>query len=146
MSPILPLIGGGATRFQPVYAGDVAAAAVAAATRRDGAGQIYEFGGPRVYSFRELMEILLAEIGRRRLLVPVPFALASLMALPFDLCPMPLEWLPFPAMTRDQVNMLRVENVAGGDYPGLGELDIEATAIEAVLPGYLRRFRKTNPV
>jgi uncharacterized protein YbjT (DUF2867 family) len=144
MSPVLPLLGDGATRFQPVYVGDVAAAALAVATRPDSAGRIFELGGPRVYSFKELMEIMLAEIGRRRLLVPVPFAVAGAMAMPFDWFPMPLEWLPMPVMTRDQVAMLRVDSVAGGDFPGLRDLAIEPTAIEAVLPGYLHRYRRAG--
>lgn len=144
LSPVLPLIGGGATKFQPVAVADVAAAVVAASTRPDCAGRIYEVCGPRVYSFKELLELMLAEIHRRRLLVPVPFAVASLLALPFDWIPLPIEWLPMQVVTRDQVAMLRVDNVAGGDFPGLAELDINPTMIESVLPTYLGRYRRAG--
>jgi len=144
LSPVLPLIGGGATQFQPVAVADVAAAVVAAATRPDCAGRMYEIGGPRTYSFKELMELMLAETGRRRLLVPVPSAFAGLMALPFDWLPAPLAWLPVPVMTRDQVAMLRVDNIAGGSHPGLRDLGVEPTMIETVLPGYLARYRRAG--
>ena len=144
LSPALPLIGGGATKFQPITVGDVAAAALAAALRSECAGRIYEIGGPRVYSFKELMEVMLAEIRRKRLLVPVPFAAARLLALPFDWFPLPLEWLPMPVVTRDQVSMLRVDNVAGGDKPGLRDLQIEPAMIESVLPAYLDRYRRAG--
>ena len=144
LSFVLPLPGGGMTKFQPVTVGDVAAAVVAAATRPDSAGRIYELGGPRVYSFKELMEVMLAEIHRRRLLVPVPFAVAGLLAMPLDWLPVPLEWLPIPVVTRDQIAMLRVDNVAGGDYPGLGDLGIDPAPIESVLPHYLSRYRRAG--
>jgi NADH dehydrogenase len=144
LSPVLPLIGGGATKFQPVTVSDVAAATLAAASRAECAGQIYELGGPKVYSFKDLLEIMLTEIRRRRLLVPVPFGVAQLMALPFDWFPVPLEWLPIPVLTRDQVSMLRVDNVAGGDYPGLRQLDIEPAMIDSVLPNYLNRYRRAG--
>jgi uncharacterized protein YbjT (DUF2867 family) len=142
LSPVLPLIGGGETKFQPVSVSDVAAAVVAVATRPESAGRIYEIGGPRIYSFRQLMDMMLAETGRRRLLVPVPSAIAGLLAMPFDFLPVPLDWLPVPVMTRDQVAMLRVDNIAGGSYPGLRDLDVEPTMIETVLPGYLARYRR----
>jgi len=142
--PVLPLVGGGATKFQPVAVADVAAAVVAAATRPDCAGRIYEVCGPRVYSFKELLELMLAEIHRRRLLVPVPFAAARLMALPFDWFPLPLEWLPMQVVTRDQVSMLGVDNVAGGEHPGLNDLDIDPALIESVLPTYLGRYRRAG--
>lgn len=132
-APALPLIGGGHTRFQPVYAGDVAEAARVIAERPGTAGRTYELAGPRVYTFKELMEYLLAEIGRRRLLLPVPFAAATLQAF-F------LELLPFPPLTRDQVTLLRFDNVATGAEPGLAELGITPTALESVAPGYLGRY------
>lgn len=144
LSPVLPLIGGGATKFQPVAVADVAAAVVAVATRPESAGRIYEIGGPRTYSFRQLMDMMLAETGRRRLLVPVPSVIAGLLALPFDWLPVPLEWLPVPVMTRDQVAMLRVDNIVSGNYPGLGDLGIEPTMIETVLPSYLARYRRAG--
>ncbi len=133
--PALPLIGGGHTRFQPVYVGDVADAVVAALDQHDAPGRIYQLGGPAVYSFRELMELMLREIRRRRLLVSLPFALARIEAA-F------LEWLPKPPLTRDQVRMLERDNVVAPGAPGLPELGIAPTALELVLPSYLDRFRR----
>ena len=133
-SPALPLIGGGRTRFQPVYVGDVASAIVAAIDRPDCAGKTYELGGPRVYSFRELMELLLREIRRKRRLVSVPAGLASLQAA-F------LELLPVPPLTRDQVTLLEVDNVVAPNAAGLADLGITPTAAEIILPTYLERFR-----
>jgi len=134
-APVLPLIGGGHTRFQPVYVGDVADAIVKAMSDPVAAGNIYELGGPRVYTFRDLMQLLLAEIGRNRLLVPVPFAAASFNAF-F------LELLPNPLLTRDQVTMLRRDNVVSPEALGLADLGLKPTALEAVLPTYLDRFRR----
>jgi len=139
MSPALPLIGGGKTRFQPVYAADVGAAIVAALEQPEAAGRTYELGGPGVYSFRELMELLLRETGRRRVLVPIPFGLAKPLGLIGDLVAM----TPFPPpITTDQVAMLRSDNVASADAPGLQALGVSPTALDAVAPTYLWRFRK----
>ncbi len=135
LSPALPLIGGGRTRFQPVYVGDVADAVVRALTDPACAGKTYELGGPRVYSFKELLELMLRETGRRRLLLPVPFWAATLEA-------MVLEWLPRPLLTRDQVKLLRRDNVVGDDALTLADLGIRPTAVEVILPTYLDRFRK----
>ena len=135
LSPALPLIGGGATRFQPVYVGDVADAVVAALDRPDAQGGVFELGGPAVASFRELMQLLLREIRRRRLLVPIPFGLAMLQAA-F------LEWLPVPPLTRDQVRMLQRDNVVSPGMPGLAELGIAPTALELILPTYLDKYRR----
>src|SRR5216684_8145308 len=106
-SPALPLIGGGHTLFQPVFAGDVAAAVVAAMEGRARVGQIYELGGPEVRSFKDLMRFVLATIERRRLLVPIPFALARLQASLLQLMPKPL-------LTPDQVELLRSDNIVSG--------------------------------
>jgi NADH dehydrogenase len=140
-SPALPLIGGGKTRFQPVFVGDVAAAVAASLEGRARAGVTYELGGPAVKTFRELMQLMLHEIGRERLLVPVPFAIARLQAL-F------LEFLPKPPLTRDQVRLLERDNVVseaaereGRTLKGLG---ITPTALETELPAYLWRFRKAG--
>jgi NADH dehydrogenase len=135
LSPALPLIGGGLTRFQPVYVGDVAGGIMAALNRVEAAGQTYEFGGPSTYSFRELMELMLAEIGLRRLLVTVPWGLARLQARLAEL-------LPGKPLTRDQVELLKVDNVASGRFPGLADLGVPPTALEMILPTYLDRFRK----
>jgi uncharacterized protein YbjT (DUF2867 family) len=135
LSPALPLFGGGRTRLQPVYVGDVAEAARRALHDPAAPGQIYELGGPRVYTFRALLELLLAEIRRRRLLVPVPFVIAEIQAAFLSL-------LPNPPLTRDQLKLLRSDNVVTPGMPGFKELGITPTAAEVVLPTYLDRFRR----
>jgi len=134
-SPALPLIGGGETKFQPVYVGDVAEAAAAALMRSEAAGKAYDIAGPVVFSLRELFTLLLHIIGRRRLLLPVPFGLASFEA-------MFLEWAPNPLLTRDQVRMLKRDAVARPDAPGLAALGITPQLLELVLPSYLDRYRR----
>lgn len=134
---VLPLFGGGGTRFQPVYVGDVAEAVLRIAVDPATAGKTYELGGPSVYSFREVLEFVLAEIGRRRLLMPLPFWVASLQAAV-------LEHLPSPPLTRDQVKMLMRDNVVGADVLGLADLGISPTAVETVVPTYLARFRRAG--
>lgn len=133
--PVLPLIGGGDTRFQPVYVGDVAGAVAAVLGTATTAGRTFELGGPRTYSFRTLMEMMLAEIGRRRLLVPVPFWLATVQAF-F------LEKLPAPLLTRDQVRQLKTDNVVAPGAAGLADLGVTPTALEVILPTYLDRYRR----
>jgi NADH dehydrogenase len=135
MSPFMPLIGGGETRFQPVYVGDVASAAVRVLDDPATAGRTYELGGPRVYTFRQLMELMLGEIKRRRRFIDVPFGLASLQARFLSL-------LPKPPLTPDQVEMLRRDNVVVAGALDLRTLGIEPTALEAILPTYLDRFRR----
>jgi uncharacterized protein YbjT (DUF2867 family) len=134
-APALPLIGGGATKFQPVYVGNVAAAISAALARDDTDGKTYELAGPAVFSMRQLFELMLHIIGRKRALISIPFGLASLQAC-F------LEFLPQPLLTRDQVRMLRHDTVATQGAPGLAELGVTPTALELVLPTYLERFRR----
>ncbi len=134
LSPFLPLIGGGHTRFQPLYVADLAEAIVRALGDPAARGQTYELGGPRVYSFKELMELLLEETGRRCLLIPLPFGLAEMQAAL-------LELLPVPPLTRDQVRLLRSDNVVSEGTPGFADLGIAPTAIEMVLPTYLQRYR-----
>jgi len=137
--PALPLIGGGKTRFQPVYVGDVAAAVAAVLAAEAGPGlrkgRVFELAGPRVYSFRELMHLVLRQTGRCRALVPVPFALAEWQGRLLGL-------LPRPPLTHDQVLLLKGDNVAGPGVPGLVDLGIVPTAVEAVLPTYLKRYRR----
>jgi uncharacterized protein YbjT (DUF2867 family) len=134
ISPALPLIGGGQTKFQPVYVGDVAAAVVTALGDPATAGKTYELAGPRVYTFRELLQLMLREIGRSRALIPLPFALATLKATFLQL-------LPVPPLTVDQVRLLKHDNVASPQALGLKDLGLDATAVEAVLPTYLDRYR-----
>jgi NADH dehydrogenase len=135
ISPVLPLIGGGATKFQPVYVGDVAAAVSAALSRDDSEGKTYALAGPATFTMRQLFELILRETGRKRLLMSVPFGVASLEAF-F------LEFLPKPLLTRDQVKMLRHDSTAAPGTPGLAELGITPTALELILPTYLDRFRR----
>jgi NADH dehydrogenase len=141
ISPALPLIGGGHTRFQPVFVGDVAAAIAEAVDGQARAATIYELGGPDVRTFKQLMQYVLATIERRRLLVPWPFALAKLQA-------MVLQYLPNPPLTPDQVELLRNDNVvseeARRERRTLEGLGIAPNSIAASVPSYLWRFRKSG--
>ena len=132
--PALPLFGGGKTRFQPVYVGDVAEAVQRVLADPNAAGKTYELAGPTIYTFRQLMELMLKEIRRKRCLVSIPFGIARLEAR-F------LQVLPVPPLTVDQVRLLERDNVAAADAPGLAELGIAPTPVEAVIPSYLDRFR-----
>jgi NADH dehydrogenase len=132
--PALPLIGGGRTRFQPVFVGNVAAAIASALDSQAARGRTFELGGPGIYSFRELMEIILKETGRSRALIALPFALASLKAAFLQL-------LPKPLLTVDQVRLLKTDNVVTAGAPGLADLGITPTSVEAVVPSYLWRYR-----
>jgi uncharacterized protein YbjT (DUF2867 family) len=150
VSPILPLIGGGETRFQPVFVGDVAEAVAKALAGETKPGAIYELGGPEVKTFRELMEYVCATTGRKRLLAPVPFGGAHYLALGTELASK-LSLGLFPAMlttTRDQVRLLKRDNVVSAQAAAEGRtleaLGIEAEAIESVVPSYLYRFRKSG--
>jgi NADH dehydrogenase len=138
MSPVVPLIGGD-TRMQPVYVGDVATAVADAVDGKARAGSIYELGGPEVLTMREIIEIILATIERKRMLLPVSFGLAKLQALLLQFAPGPLK------LTPDQVALLRIDNVvsdaakaAGLTLEGLG---ITSDSLEAIVPQYLWRFR-----
>ena len=154
IAPALPVIGGwppgrirdahgnmrftlcrsGGPMFQPVYVGDVADAMQRLLDDPSTAGKIYQLGGPRAYSFKEVMQLVLAEIGRSRLLVPLPYWLAGLQATFLQL-------LPVPPLTRDQVRLLRRDNVVDPDALTLADLGITPTPVEAIIPQYLARFR-----
>jgi NADH dehydrogenase len=136
IAPALPLIGGGGTRFQPVYVADVADAVVADLESSSAKGETYELGGPRTYSFKELMELLLETIGRRRYLCNLPFSLARLQGAILEKFPGP------PLLTRDQVLLLERDNVVAEGAKTLADLGIEATACEAIIPAYLQRFKR----
>ncbi len=149
LSPFLPLVGGGHTRFQPVFAGDVAEAIAKAVDGATSPGAIYELGGPDVFTFKELMEFTLATIERRRLLVPLPFGVAKLQAAMFELVSkLPLRVLSKPLLTRDQVELLRYDNVvsdpARQDGRTLEGLGITPQSVAAIVPTYLWRFRKAG--
>ena len=141
IAPALPLPGGGHTRFQPVFAGDVAEGIAKAVDGEAKPGAIYELGGPDVRTFKELMQFTLATIERRRLLVPVPFAVMKLQA-EF------LQFLPKPPLTPDQVELLKSDNVVSAAAHEQGRtleaLGIVPDSIAALVPDYLWRFRKTG--
>jgi NADH dehydrogenase len=139
LSPALPLIGGGATRMQPVYVGDVATTVADAVDGKTKAGAAYELGGPEVLSMREIMELILQITDRSRMLISLPFGLARLQAMFLQLAPGPFK------LTPDQVELLKRDNVvsdaakaAGLTLEGLG---IAPDSMEAIAPQYLWRFR-----
>jgi NADH dehydrogenase len=136
--PALPVFGGGHTRFQPVFVGDVAHAIADAVDSKVAGGRVYELGGPEIKTFRECMELVLATTERRRLLVPVPWGVARVAAAVTQL-------LPKPLLTVDQVTQLRIDNVVSEaalrERRTLAGLGIDPTNLEAVLESYLYRFR-----
>jgi NADH dehydrogenase len=134
--PALPLIGGGETKFQPVYVGDVAQVVAKAVASPAAEGLTYELGGPAVYSFKELLEFILVETARNRVLAPIPFFAAGWIGKIGDLSPIA------PPLTSDQVESLKTDNVADKGLPGLAEAGVVPTAVEAVVPSYLYRYRK----
>ena len=133
-SPMLPLIGGGKTKFAPIYVGDIAKAIVKGLQLNNSQPKIFELGGPKNYSFKELMEILLTEIKKKKLLIPISFKIAKFQSY-F------LQMLPNPILTPDQVEMLKNNNIVSGDYPTLSDLGISGTTVESILPKYIYRFR-----
>jgi len=132
-SPALPLIGGGKTVFEPIYVGDVAQTIVKSLELNNSKPSIYELGGAN-YSFKELMQILLSEINKKRFLIPIPWGMAKFQSY-F------LQMLPTPLLTPDQVTMLRYDNVVSGEYKTLKNLKIQPTTIQSILPKYIYRFR-----
>ena len=136
IAPALPLVGGGTTLFQPVYVGDVADAIVAALVRPDAQGRTFELGGPRVMSFREILEFVLRQTGRKALLLPIPFGAAKVLGAL-------LQFLPSPPLTLDHVRMLQDDNVVSDGALGFADLGItDLETVEAIVPAYLARFRK----
>jgi uncharacterized protein YbjT (DUF2867 family) len=140
-SPVLPLIGGGRTRFQPVFVGDVAEAIALLVERGVADGRTHEFGGPEIYTFKELMRFTLRTVMRRRLLLPLPFAIANAAAALLQL-------LPKPLLTIDQVQLLRRDNVVSDEAENQGRtlrgLGVAARDIEAIVPAYLYRYRRAG--
>ena len=136
--PALPLIGGGHTRFQPVYVADVAAAICTAIDGKAQTGTVYELGGPQIKTFRQLMEMMLHEIRRKRVLVPVPFFMAKIIAAFLQLLPQPL-------LTMDQVELLKRDNTVSPEalreHRTLDGLGITPTAMGGILPTYLWPYR-----
>ena len=132
----IDLYGSGGTKFQPVYVGDVAQAAINAVASDETRGKTFELGGPTVYSFKQLLELALKSAGRCRLIVPKPFFAAKIIAT-FT------QFMLKPLLTPDQVKLLATDNVAHAGVPGLAELGVSPTAAEVILPTYLSRFK--NP-
>ena len=142
-SPFLPLIGGGKTKFQPVFAGDVAEAVLAGLEREDARGRTFELGGPGVYTFKDLMQFILKTIDRKRVLLPLPLSIAWFMALGGEIVGM----LPFvePFLTRDQIRLMKAHNIVGAGGAGLGaaaDLEVKLETVEAITPTYLARYRR----
>jgi uncharacterized protein YbjT (DUF2867 family) len=135
--PVLPLIGGGKKRVQPVFAGDVARAIVAAITLPDAMGKTYELGGAETFTWREVMEYIARYTGRKSFLLPLPYEIASTLALL-------TEWLPRPLITRDQVRLLQQDNVVQDGALGFAQLGILPTHPDDVVPHYLARYAKPN--
>lgn len=132
--PFLPLIGGGTTRMQPVYVGDVSAAVMAALKDEKTAGRTYELGGPEILTFREIYEHLFAQIGRKKCLITLPWGLAKIQGSIFSVMPKPL-------LTPDQVESLKTDNIVGPQALTLKDLGIVPTGMDAILPSYLARYR-----
>ena len=126
-APVLPLFGTGGTRLQPVFVGDVAEACSRALADPSSQDRVYELGGPRVYPYRELVRLVLDQIGARTALVPVPF-------LAWDVLACGLAMLPNPPLTRDQVKLMKRDNVVGREALGLGDLGIRPVLLEEALP------------
>ena len=133
MLPVMPVIQG-KSRFQPVYVGDVADAVLASFAREEAAGQTYELGGPRVWTFRELLAWILQETRRKRPLVDIPLGIARIQARLGELVP----GKPF---TRDQLTLLGRDNVVSPGAKGLTDLGITPTPVELIVPEYLDRYR-----
>ncbi len=134
VAPFVPVVGSGSARVQPVFVGDLGKAVVAALSKPETAKTVFELGGPRIYTYREIAALVLREIDRDKPIIGVPAGLMKLAAF-FA------EFLPVPPITYDQVDLLTWDNVARPAAPGLAALGIEATAAEAILPTYLDRFR-----
>tara|TARA_B100001123_G_C15198911_1_gene982502 strand:+ start:1 stop:939 length:939 start_codon:yes stop_codon:yes gene_type:complete len=134
ISPALPLIGGGRTKFAPVYCVDVGKAITRALELKNTTPKIYEIAGPENYSFKELMEILLTEIKKKRFFINIPFNIAKFQSY-F------LQMLPKPILTTDQVELLKYDNIPSGQYPNLNDLGVKGKTINSILPQYIYRFR-----
>jgi uncharacterized protein YbjT (DUF2867 family) len=137
-APLMPLIGGGHTRFQPVYVADVAQAVLAGLDGRGRSGAPYELGGPAIYTFRELFDLIADYSERKRPYLPMPFWMAKVMAIL-------TQWLPGAPITLDQVRLLQTDNIVSADAIAeartLPNLGIQPRAVEAIVPRYLVRFR-----
>ncbi len=134
LSPALPLIGGGKTKFQPVFVGDIAEAVLAVLNKPEALGKIYQLGGQRVYTFKEIMQFILSTIDKKRCLISIPFFLAKLKGFV-------LQQLPMPLLTLDQVRLLEYDNVVEQGALGFKQLGIIPRGLEQIAPAYLARYR-----
>ncbi|MGI4850547.1 MAG: complex I NDUFA9 subunit family protein [Janthinobacterium lividum] len=134
LSPILPAFGGGHNKFQPVYVEDLSHAVLNVLTMPETQGKIYELGGPKVYTFKELMEKILKYCYRRRLVLPLPYMLGSMMGKV-------MEWLPTPPLTADQIKLLKTDNILKGEALSFQDLQIHPQSLETIVPPYLSRFK-----
>lgn len=132
--PFLPLIGGGKTKFQPVYVGDVSEAVMQALTHKEAQANIFELAGPETVSFKEIYKILMKHTKRQRALVKLPYSIAKLEAF-F------MQFIPNPPLTPDQVESLKTDNVKNNEALGLKDLGVEPTMMEIILPRYLERYQ-----
>ena len=128
LAPVIPLFGSGATRLQPVFADDVAEAVVRCMISESAPAPLHALGGPEIYSYRELLELVMQASGRRRPLLPLPFALWHALAFAG-------QFLQTPPLTEGQVALMSRDNVAPPDLPGLDDLGISPVALTAVLSG-----------
>jgi NADH dehydrogenase len=133
-SPVLPVIGGGSTKFQPVFIDDMTAGLLEILGHSETTGKTYEFGGPQVYTFKMLLELLLAALNRQRVLIPISFGLAEMQA---GL----LELLPNPSLTRDQVRLLKTDKVVTGIEPTFGDLGVQPRPLEEFLAAFKAKYR-----
>jgi uncharacterized protein YbjT (DUF2867 family) len=133
-SPFLPLIGGGKTKMQPIYVGDVADSFIRACVKPEAQGKVYELGGPSVYTFRDLMEFLLKTINRKRLLITIPFSVAKGLARI-------AQYFPGVPLTPDQVELIKTDNVVSPTSLHAEDLGVYPKALEAIVPAYLERYR-----
>ncbi|HTI88088.1 MAG TPA: complex I NDUFA9 subunit family protein [Alphaproteobacteria bacterium] len=139
VAPVLPLFGGGRTKFQPVYVGDVADAVLAALLDKSARGRTFELGGPEVLSLADVFRIVLRETNRKRCMISVPFVAADLVGTLSPILHLPGR---APVITRDQAKLLRRDNVVGAGAAGLRDLGITPTALELIIPNYLSTYRK----
>ena len=136
LAPVLPVAGGGRNLIQPVYVGDVTAAVIKALTDDSTEAQIYELGGPEIMTFRDAMRYILTTISRDRILLPIPFWMLGI-------CAIPMAFLPNPPFTRDQLKLLKIDNVvsSSGKVKTLMDLDITPTPQDLIVPQYLERYK-----
>ncbi|MDP1724181.1 MAG: complex I NDUFA9 subunit family protein [Alphaproteobacteria bacterium] len=134
LSPFIPLIGGGKTKFQPIYVNDIAHFIAACLSKDETKGQIFELGGPKIYTFKELMIQMLHDINRENKFIPIPFSVAKFLSYI-------LQFFPGKPLTPDQVDLLKSDNICSGTLPGLSALNIRPTPLEIITPAYLSRYR-----